>query len=388
MKKAVTLILLAFCASNCLGQQAWFRFNNLSEKEGLADANIASVIKDHRGYMWFASSEGLNCFNGSTCKVYHHLNADSNSLSDDNVNIIFEDSRNNIWIGTRNGLNLYDTLNDNFIHFFHNEQNAGSVSSNEIWSVAEDHSHTLWIGTMGGGLNKLMREKSTPASPGKYSFLSFKNDSTQNNSISSNIIWSVAFDKNGYGWLGTENGLNRFAVANAGDNKISFVSYLKATSANSITDNSIWKVYADKANNIWLLSFYGMLDCLLAEDINTAPAETHFIHVLPLLNKEFKNKNFVILSLLKDTSDGFWAGTDKQGLLHFNIQFNNAEHAATIDFSEHFLHDDKDNESLVNNAVYSLYEDEAGIIWMGTSNGVSKYISQKNLFNSLAFNNN
>lgn len=386
MKKAVTLILLTICYLNGYSQQTWFSFNNLSEKDGLADANIAAVIKDHRGFMWFASSSGLNCYNGISCKVYQHLNTDSNSLSDDNVNTIFEDHNKNIWVGTRNGLNLYDSINDNFIHFFHNEKNPASISSNEIWSIAADKSQTIWIGTMGGGLNKLIQNKTKPEISNEYNFIRFEYDSLNKNSISSNIIWSIAFDKNGYGWLGTENGLNRFKTEDAASNIVSFDNYIKSSDENSITDNSIWKVYVDADNNIWLLSFYGMLDCLLAEDINLKKDETDFIHVLPVLNRKFKLDNFVILSLLRGTDHCYWAGTDKQGLLHFTIRFNKIQHTADIDFAEHFLFDDKDNESLINNAVYSLTEDEEGILWIGTANGISKYIHQKNAFNSLEFN--
>ncbi len=373
---------MVMCALHGGAQQSWFRFNNLSEKQGLSDVNVASIIKDHRGYMWFASSEGLNCYDGTTNKVYHHSNADSNSLSDDNINAIFEDSRHNLWIGTRKGLNLYDTLLDNFVHFFHDPKNASSISSNEIWSIAEDHLHGLWIGTMGGGLNKVRSTNQAPGGKASYAFKHFVNDTTGNNSVSSNIIWSIAFDSKGFGWIGTENGLNRFGVGD--DDKITFTAYYKNSGTAPLTDNSIWKVYVDGNNNIWLLSFYGMLDCLLSKEASLAPASAKFIHLLPLLNDKLHDKNFIILSLMEDEKKTLWAGTDKQGLLHFSIDIN--EHTANIAYAEHFVHDDIDDKSLSNNAVYSLYEDGNGVMWIGTSNGISKYISQKNLFDALRLN--
>jgi ligand-binding sensor domain-containing protein len=215
--------------------------------------------------MWFASSDGLNRFTGKACRVYHHLNADTNSLSSDNINAIFEDSKQRLWIATRNGLNLYDPITDNFKRFHHDPSNKNSISNNEVWSLAEDNQGSLWVGTMGGGLNKLVEPKKDKTIPGGYSFIHFRHDSASASSLSDDIVWSIAFDKSGGGWIGTNNGLNRFSVKDAGKDKINFTHYFNSSDKNSIAANIIWRVRADNNNNlIWLLSFSGMLDCIEA----------------------------------------------------------------------------------------------------------------------------
>jgi len=337
--------------------------------------------------MWFASSEGLNRFDGKNCYVYHHLNSDSNSLSSDNINAIFEDSKQRLWIATRNGLNLYDRLNDNFTRFFHDTANKNSISSNEVWSLAEDKQGGLWIGTMGGGLNKLTEIKNGKEDKTGYRFTNFKNNPLQAGSLSDNMVWTIAFDNLGQGWIGTYNGLNCFLVKDAEDNNISFIHYFKNGESTSISDNNVWRVWADNDNMIWVLSFNQMLDCLPAKYTAEKKGTAGFIHVLPLLMNKLGIKDLNALSIIKDKQNTFWIGTDKHGLIRCSINTSTASQTATPEPTEYFTHNDKNNQTLINNAVYALYEDETGLIWIGTQNGVSRYTPQKKFFDALHISN-
>src|ERR1700679_2127867 len=75
-------------------------------------------------------------------------------LSQINVNCIIQDSRGFMWIGCRNGLNRYDGYK--FITYRYDSKNDNSVSNNMITSLAEDRDGNIWIATQ-SGLNKYDR---------------------------------------------------------------------------------------------------------------------------------------------------------------------------------------------------------------------------------------
>ncbi|NIR73207.1 hypothetical protein GWO43_07920, partial [candidate division KSB1 bacterium] len=52
-----------------------------------------------------------------------------------------------------------------FIHYKNNPDNPNSLSNNNVWSIYEDQSGALWIGTWGGGLNKLVPNENDVSSP-------------------------------------------------------------------------------------------------------------------------------------------------------------------------------------------------------------------------------
>lgn len=101
-------------------------FSHLSVEDGLSQSTVFSIAQDANGFMWFATYEGLNKFDGYDFTVYYHSPADGNSISGDIVRIVYVDTAGRVWVGTDKGLSLYDVRNDNF-HNFYPEKEA-SVS--------------------------------------------------------------------------------------------------------------------------------------------------------------------------------------------------------------------------------------------------------------------
>ncbi len=83
-----------------------------------------------------------------------------NSLSDNRVTAIFESNSEPgiIWIGTRDGLNRFDRESNTFVHFKHDSLDKNSLSSNAIRAIYEDSSGEMFIGT-GQGFHRFDREK-------------------------------------------------------------------------------------------------------------------------------------------------------------------------------------------------------------------------------------
>ena len=76
--------------------------------------NVRKIYQDSRGYIWVATQDGLNRYDGFTFTVYNHQPENPNSISDNFINEITEDRHGNIWVETRNGLNVYRFLSNDF----------------------------------------------------------------------------------------------------------------------------------------------------------------------------------------------------------------------------------------------------------------------------------
>ena len=89
--------------------QATQRYERLSTASGLSQSTIYKIIQDRNGFLWFATADGLNRYDGHSFVIYRHDPGDSNTLSGSDVSTIAEDDEGNLWVGTRSsGLNKID----------------------------------------------------------------------------------------------------------------------------------------------------------------------------------------------------------------------------------------------------------------------------------------
>jgi len=109
---------------------------------------VSSILQDHNGYMWFGTKDGLNRFDGYSCKIYKSDLFDNSSISDNHITCLYEDNDNNLWVGSRlGGLNLYDPSSDSFIKVIEPRFNGKSIIINSITGNVKDG---IWMSTLEG----------------------------------------------------------------------------------------------------------------------------------------------------------------------------------------------------------------------------------------------
>lgn len=86
----------------------------LTTDDGLSNSLISKIVQDEDGFVWIATEDGLNCFDGNRIKVYRHSDSDSNSLAHNNIRDIFIDSRGRLFVGTYKSIQVYNPMEDNF----------------------------------------------------------------------------------------------------------------------------------------------------------------------------------------------------------------------------------------------------------------------------------
>ncbi|GGZ24656.1 hybrid sensor histidine kinase/response regulator [Echinicola pacifica] len=138
-----------------------YEVRNFTEKDGLSLHMIRSLLQDKQGNLWVGTGKGLNKISyeelykpNPTIEVFKNIPGDDNSLAYDYI------------------LDLYETREGQ-----------------------------IWVGTFGGGLNRLIVDGN-----GKYSFKSFK----EADGLSNNVVKGILEDNDGYIWVSTNKGLNKF----------------------------------------------------------------------------------------------------------------------------------------------------------------------------------
>ena len=94
------------------------RFDRLNLEDGLSQSQISDIYQDRHGFMWFATQDGLNRWDGHEFKIYYHEPFDSTTLSSSWVNNLTEDPQGFLWVSTEDGgLNRFDPVSEEFTSY-------------------------------------------------------------------------------------------------------------------------------------------------------------------------------------------------------------------------------------------------------------------------------
>src|SRR6185437_6251516 len=96
-----------FFAGHCFATDS-LSVRYLGIDQGLSNNAVTCIYKDHNGFMWFGTYDGLNRYDGYGFHVFRNIIGDSASLLDNHVYCINSDNENRIWIGGVKGASVYD----------------------------------------------------------------------------------------------------------------------------------------------------------------------------------------------------------------------------------------------------------------------------------------
>src|SRR6185295_3018792 len=84
------------------------RFLHFTVETGLSQNTVRAILQDRSGFLWLATEEGLNRFDGYSFAVFKHRPDDPTSLPNDMVTALCEDHAGQLWVGTLGGVSLFD----------------------------------------------------------------------------------------------------------------------------------------------------------------------------------------------------------------------------------------------------------------------------------------
>jgi len=137
------------------------KFAHLTTNDGLSQGYVVAILQDRRGFMWFATRDGLNRYDGNSFVVYKNNPDDSGSLSSNFLQDLMQDDHGYLWIATNNGVNKFDPETERCTRYLHDPGNPNSLGGASVKSIAQDNRGSLWFGTEDSGLDKLDRTTGT-----------------------------------------------------------------------------------------------------------------------------------------------------------------------------------------------------------------------------------
>jgi two-component sensor histidine kinase/ligand-binding sensor domain-containing protein len=396
IKRLYFCFLISLAAQPCHPDaRKEIEFNHLPIHRGLSQSIVKGIMQDRRGFIWFATEDGLNKFDAYDIRVMRNDPKNDKTLSYNDITAICQDGSGIIWCGTFNGgLNGLDPVSGKITRYLAEPENEDWLASNNISSILEDKSgNNIWIGTE-GGLARYDKKL------GK--FQTFKHHPDDPSSLSHDAILTVFIDRSGIVWVGTRNGLDRFndktgnfsrygfdAVGRSGQSgdavtaisedhggrlwigtensglkrsdkqKEQFAAF-KNNPGNktSLSDDHIKALFTDHEGVLWIGTKYGGLDRLDPEAQESAsPVFSRYQHD-PFNPNSLTSDE--IQSLHEDNAGTLWVGTYGGGVNFIN--------RTKKDFL-HYNNDPRNKNSLSHNIVWAIHEDDDGILWIGTHGG-------------------
>jgi hypothetical protein len=120
----------------------------LSVRDGLSNDRIVDILQDQYGYLWFATIDGINMYDGYENTIFKNIPGDSTSIPHNRIFRVMEDSEGTIWFTTENGLARYARNSGTFKTFKYSESNA--ESSNRVINIYEDSKKMMWVSSLEG----------------------------------------------------------------------------------------------------------------------------------------------------------------------------------------------------------------------------------------------
>ncbi|MDB5210999.1 MAG: response regulator, partial [Sediminibacterium sp.] len=79
--RTLVIALLLLIGNVVFAQTRQLKFAHLDRDKGLSQSNVLTILQDRRGFMWFATRDGLNKYDGYQFIVYKNDAEDPASLS-------------------------------------------------------------------------------------------------------------------------------------------------------------------------------------------------------------------------------------------------------------------------------------------------------------------
>ena len=334
MKKINLLIV----CSILIQAQNFLKVDRLTVDDGLSVSIINDIVQSSEGFLWIATDDGLNKFDGYSFEVFRKK--EFKELISNQIHSLVYDSDNILWIGTKKGISKYNLNTKRFI-------SVKEINGNDLIDVNDivlgANSANIWFSTR-NGLVKYDKSKD------EFSFIKITGLNqlflTENNEL----------------WAAHSNGLSMF------DQK-------KKMFVQTKVKEPILGLSEDITGDLWLVTTKEIMI------YNTVSKQ--------LFSKKNRSQFFVNFptnftgEIYSDTQHRLWVATVSDGLFSYSYETNSFHQ---------FKHDVWNKNTISHNHVTKLFEDKSGLFWVGTKGGLNKlryYKTHhfKHIFNHPELNN-
>ncbi|MBK9291481.1 MAG: response regulator [Bacteroidetes bacterium] len=359
------------------------RFQTFNTRQGLSRSLVRQMVFDQAGFLWVATENGLNRFDGYRFEVFRNYPDDSTSLPDNDVlsvlnlpdgllvglkrgklavfhpreglfspvvfpettgmgfssaepDFMLRDPNGNIWIASTNGLFCWNPKTGDAWHY---HPGNSALKTQYIKHILIDRANNMWLACDAG-----LARVNNWQQPEKASFETY--DASL---FPSPYAKRVVQDSGGRIWVGHDGGISLFDPLN-GNVLLNLSS--EPDNPFSLANNYIKDMKTGPDGRIWIGHDLG---------ISVLDATTlSFINHNADPNNEFSIVNNYVKSVVFDNEGRIWVGTDQGISMHDPIK----ESFSSLTFRS------GPNIRLQGNLIYSIWEDHPDRIWLATNNGL------------------
>ncbi|SFC21844.1 Signal transduction histidine kinase [Zunongwangia mangrovi] len=308
-----------------------FHFYTITTENGLSSNLINDIKQDSLGYIWIATNDGLNRYDGNNFKIFKSGNL-YDYISNNYIQSI-EIVGNKLYAGTDGGLNIYDIQYDS-ISVLNTKQ--FDILGNSISALHKrTDSQILDLGIYRGGVQQLQLENNL-----------LSTNRSLNQVLSSKEVSSI-LQRDNFLFVSTfDDGLNKINL-NSNEIETDFLSL-----------GAINTLYLDRKKNIWIGTRRGIV--IIKNDDS-------ILKIQKGKNAENGLSDSDILSFQEDHNGYMWVGTRNGGLNLIDTDELINNQSLKIQW---YLPSD-DYESINNRTVSVLFLDKQENMWIGTPTGIS-----------------
>ncbi|WP_166963966.1 two-component regulator propeller domain-containing protein [Yeosuana marina] len=335
------LLRITFLSSSFLVSQNQVSFRQLSIKEGLSQNSAISITQDQTGFLWIATQDGLNKYDGRRFTIYPFDFLDITKSNYSNLGKVYTDRNGNVWIiPTNKILHKYDSTSDTF---------KPISDIKDVSILYQDEDYNYWVGTYNKGLYLL--DSAT-----------FKSKLVLKAKEINGPIYEINQRKDGTIILTT----NKKIIELNPQSLKATQKYPKTKYGEAINEN-FSAVVIDNSERQWFGTYgNGLYFKDKKDEFFHRISELLFLNTLP--------EDLNIIALHIDSKERLWIATYGNGLYLVNLK----------NFKiTHFTPEKHDPRALHYNDILSIYEDYSGTLWFGSDGaGLSYYDEYLEKFNS------
>lgn len=386
-----------------------YSFEQLDNTKGLSNSSINTIFQDSQNLLWIGTWDGLNRYDGNSFKIFRPELNNKNSLTNQVILKIDEDSTGQIWILTIHGINRYDKKTGVFQHYYFSRENIPPLSESEF-NMALDASKKVFCAVKDWGVGYFDGNQFQLLNTEKISKKAVKRmEFTINGELlilfEDNKLYSLSLANNQNGKLS----ISKIILISENIRTFGIVSKEKICTI-SVTGNSNLYSFANHENTLLLKKDIENSIGNIPEGLVISSKTGHFIINTngDIINHDWLKylNNQKTTTIIRGNENILWAGTDGDGIIKmyplkksFNLisksQVPELDGAIVRTFleveensflvgtkgkglflfsSNFYLHPEKplqyknfnENNSAINNAVFSLCKGKNNLIFIGT----------------------
>lgn len=114
--KSLIAVMIFFAAFTAFCQHE-VRFERITVEDGLSQSSIKSLVQDKYGYLWVATLDGLNKYDGNKFYIFQHDGENPNTIPRNDIHMLFIDGSENLWASTAGFLSRFVPEKNNFVNY-------------------------------------------------------------------------------------------------------------------------------------------------------------------------------------------------------------------------------------------------------------------------------